>query len=129
MRLWVVDTSPLIFLAKLDRLDLLRKSADRIVAPEAVFREAQERGDEASAMIEAIQASWLEVRAVSDGQVLEVLAADLDAGEAEAVALALELKAERLVMDDLDARRFARRVGLSLVGTLGLLLAVRLRGE
>lgn len=54
-------------------------------------------------MIEAIQISWLEVRRVGDRRVLEVLAADLDAGESEAVALALELKAERLVMDDLDA--------------------------
>lgn len=41
MRLWVVDTSPLIFLAKLDRLDLLKRGADQIVAPPAVFGEVQ----------------------------------------------------------------------------------------
>jgi len=61
MTTWVVDTSPLIFLAKLGHLGFLRRS--------------------------------------------------------------------RVVMDDLDARRFARRVGLDLIGTMGLLLAARLRGE
>jgi len=38
MRLWVVDTSPLIFLAKLDRLDLLQRGTDQIVAPPASLR-------------------------------------------------------------------------------------------
>ena len=43
--------------------------------------------------------------------------------------LAKELESQRLVVDDLDARRFAQRAGLSVVGTLGLLLAAKLRGE
>jgi predicted nucleic acid-binding protein len=76
MTLWIVDTSPLIFLAKLNRLDLLKRGADQIVAPPAVFREIGE-----------------------------------------------------VVLDDLDARRFAHRIGLVPVGTLGLLLAAKLRGE
>ena len=41
MTRWVVDTSPLIFLAKLDRLDLLRKGADEILAPPAVIEEVR----------------------------------------------------------------------------------------
>lgn len=55
--------------------------------------------------------------------------ADLDAGEAEVIALAREVSAERVIMDDLDGRRFAHRLGLAPIGTLGLLLAARLRGE
>lgn len=55
--------------------------------------------------------------------------ADLDAGESEVIALALELEAERVILDDLDARRLAQRLGVVPVGTLGLLLAARLRGE
>jgi uncharacterized protein len=55
--------------------------------------------------------------------------ADLDAGESEVIALAMEAKAERVVLDDLDARRFAHRVGAAPVGTLGLLLASKLRGD
>jgi predicted nucleic acid-binding protein len=129
MRLWVVDTSPLIFLAKLDRLDLLRRSADQIVAPPAVFREIDEYPDSASKQIEDAKTSWLSIRAVEDRRLVDVLMADLDAGEAEVIALALESEAERVVLDDLDARRLAQRLGVAPVGTLGLLLAAKLRGE
>jgi predicted nucleic acid-binding protein len=60
---------------------------------------------------------------------VQFLQADLDQGEAEVIALAKEVHTDRIVMDDLDARRLARRVGFELVGTLGLLLAAHLRGE
>ena len=55
--------------------------------------------------------------------------ADLGSGEAEVIQLARERATTQVVLDDLDARRYARRVGLEPVGTLGLLLAARLRGE
>lgn len=129
MRLWVVDTSPLIFLAKLDRLDLLRRGADQILSPPAVLREINEYPDAASDRIEEAKKSWLQVRVVEDRRLVDVLMADLDAGEAEVIALALEAKAERVVLDDLDARRLTQRLGVAPVGTLGLLLAAKLRGE
>ncbi|MEA2562380.1 MAG: uncharacterized protein QOH06_3884 [Acidobacteriota bacterium] len=129
MRLWVVDTSPLIFLAKLDRLDLLRRGAEQVVAPPAVFHEINEYPDFAREKIEDAKKSWLSVRAVEDRRLVDVLMADLDAGESEVIALALELEAERVVLDDLDARRLAQRLGIAPVGTLGLLLAAKLRGE
>jgi hypothetical protein len=66
---------------------------------------------------------------VKDQTSVELLRADLDLGEAEVVVLAKALQAERVVMDDLDARRFARRVGLEPVGTLGILLAARHKGQ
>jgi len=129
MRLWVVDTSPLIFLAKLDRLDLLQRGADQVVAPPAVFQEIDEYPDVASNRIEDAKKSWLQVRAVEDRRLVDVLMADLDAGESEVIALALEVEAERAVLDDLDARRLAQRLGVAPVGTLGLLLAAKLRGK
>jgi len=129
MTRWVVDTSPLIFLAKLDRLDLLRDGADEILAPPAVVHEVRMHPDDASRKIDMVLSAWLKVRPVGDLSALEVLLADLDPGEAETIALARELKADRVVMDDLDGRRLARRLGVVVVGTLGLLLAARLRGE
>lgn len=129
MRCWVVDTSPLIFLAKLDRLDLLRTGADQVVAPPAVFQEIDEYPDAASEQIEDAKRTWLSVRSPTDRRLVDVLMADLDAGESEVIALALELEAERVVLDDLDARRLAQRLGIAPVGTLGLLLAAKLRGE
>jgi predicted nucleic acid-binding protein len=64
MKLRVSDTSPLLFLAKLDRLDLLRPTALEITAPEAVFREIQQHPDEASRKLEDARRSWLQARAV-----------------------------------------------------------------
>ena len=129
MSRWIVDTSPLIFLAKLDRLDLLRRSADEVLVPAAVIEEVRAYSDEASRKIEDALGSWLREEKVEGRQVVDVLLADLDFGEAEVIALAHEMSAERIVMDDLDGRRFARRLKLEPIGTLGLLLAARLRGE
>ena len=62
--------------------------------------------------------AWLTSKAPS----LVLTANDLDAGEREAVALALETKADLLLMDDWHGRRFAEARGLTVVGTLGVLL-------
>ncbi|MCL4300053.1 MAG: DUF3368 domain-containing protein [Anaerolineae bacterium] len=129
MNRWVVDTGPLIFLAKLDRLELLQRGADEILAPPAVLAEVHMLHDEATQKIEVAGQSWLQIQTVDDRSKVSLLLADLDTGEAEVIALAQTVNANRVVVDDLDARRFARRIGLSVVGTMGLLLAARLRGE
>ena len=129
MSRWVVNTSPLIYLARLDRLDLLRTGPTEVLVPPAVLRELRAKPDAWSSQIEEALQNWLRLEEPHDQKVLEVLLLDLDEGEAEAIALAHERSAERVVMDDLAGRRYARRLGLPLVGTLGLLLAARLRGE
>ncbi len=126
---WMVGTGPLIFLSKLGRLGLLESAADRICVARAVIDEIQVKPDEAARAIALACQSWLSVRQVSNRQAVEILLADLGLGEAETIVLGKEIDAERVVMDDLDARRFARRVGLGLIGTLGLLLAARLKGK
>ncbi len=122
MSVWVVDASPLIFLAKLDRLDLLIKGASQILVPPTVLNEVQAHSDAASSKIEEAL-PFFDVRMPASLSSVKILKANLDAGEAEVIALGMESNAERFVMDDLEARRFARRVGLPLIGTLGLLLA------
>lgn len=129
MKRWVIDTGPLLFLAKLDRLQLLQHDADEVLIPPAVLDEVSVWQDEAAKSIERATLTWLRVQEVTNLYALTMALADLDRGEAEVVALAQEVQAERVVLDDLDARRFARRVGCSSIGTLGLLLAAKLRGE
>ncbi len=129
MTAWVADTGPLIFLAKLGHLDLLRCGDAQVYIPQAVLNETRGKLDQATSEIEKARRSWLSVRKVSDRRTVEILLATLDLGEAEVIVLAKELDADRIVIDDLDARRFARRAGFKIVGTLGLLLAARLRGD
>jgi predicted nucleic acid-binding protein len=126
---WVVDTSPLLFLAKLGRLDLLRSGADVICVPSAVLAEVRVKSDAATYAIENACQDWLTVRDVSNRRAVELVQADLDLGEAEVIVLARELGADRVILDDLDARRFARRVGLRIAGTVGLLLAAHKQGK
>ncbi len=127
MSLWVADASPLIFLAKLERLDLL--AGEDIRVPAAVMAEIGAKADEACKQIEQAANVWLKVQEVGNRETVQVLLADLDLGEAEVIALAKEINADNVLLDDLDARRFARRVGLSTIGTVGILLAARLQGK
>jgi predicted nucleic acid-binding protein len=129
MTCWVVDASPLIFLAHLDRLELLQQGADAVLVPTGVFQEIQAKADASTSRLATAWETWLQIEPVRNRRAVELLGLELDAGEAEVVALARERQADRVVMDDLAGRRAARRLGLPLVGTLGLLLAARLRGD
>lgn len=129
MSVWVVDASPLLYLAQLDRLQLLRAEGREVVLPSAVLDEVRVHADPAARAIEEASTSWLRVRDPADAMRVAILRSGLDAGEAAALALALELGAERLVVDDLDARRTCRRLGVPVVGTLGILVAAKQRSQ
>ena len=129
MTIWVADADSLIFLAKLGRLNLLSAVGGDIYIPSAVMAEIRAKGDEACAQVELAGKSWLRIREVENRETVVLLLADLDPGESEVITLAKEIHADYVILDDLDARRFARRVGLSVIGTVGILLSARLRGE
>jgi predicted nucleic acid-binding protein len=128
MSIWVVNTSPLVFLGNLSRLELLRHEGREVYIPRAVAEEIAEKPDAAAHAVQAACATWIQVRNVTDETAVTLVQASLHKGEAEAIVLATELHAERLVMDDQDARRFANRCGLRVIGTLGILLAAKQRG-
>jgi predicted nucleic acid-binding protein len=71
---------------------------------------------------------WIEQVVVRDQNLITVLLRDLDRGESETLALALEVDAELVLMDEHDGRRVAQRLGLRTVGVLGVLLEAKKRG-
>jgi predicted nucleic acid-binding protein len=107
---------------------LLRIGAEVVYAPVTVLSELRAVQDEATNAVQGILGTWLLEKACTQPNLLALAAQALDLGEAEVVALALELGTKSVVLDDLDARRFARRSGLQPIGTLGLLLAARRAG-
>lgn len=122
------DTTPLSELAKVGQLTLLRDVCGRVIIPQEVYNELMAATDPA---IIAIQSeNWIEVVSVSDTQrVLTLFATSvLDLGECAAISLAEELDADRLLLDDLAARREAQRRGLPVIGTLGILLIAKEQG-
>jgi len=127
----VSDTSPLLNLAIVDHLSLMHEQFGEILIPQAVFEELRvEEGLPGSQSIrEAIEKGWLEVKEAKDQIFVKVLRADLDKGEAEALALALQVKAEWVILDEREGRRVAKSLGLKVIGVLGVLLRAQREGK
>ncbi len=120
----VSNTSPISNLAWIGRLDLLPEQQGQIWIPAAVEAELRQIPDTAvrSTIDRARQAGWLMVRTPTEANLVKLLTVDLHQGEAEAIALALEMKAERLFIDEKEGRAMARQLGLQVTGVLGVLL-------
>ena len=124
----VSDSGPLIALAAIGRLDLLRALFGQIVIPQAFYEEVVIRGQGDPGSVEVRAAAWIEVRQTKDHLAVNLLREVLDAGESEAIVLAQELSARYVLLDDALARRKTRFIGLPLTGTLGLVLMAREAG-
>ena len=123
----VSDTTPISELAKINRLTLLRDVYQRVIIPREVYGELLAGPGNLPAAVQA--ANWIDVVTVRDSH--EVLAIHsvtrLGLGECAALTLALELGAQRLLIDDRAARREARAHGLAVTGTIGTLLTAKER--
>lgn len=124
----VADASPLIALARIGRLELLRDVFGTLYLPDAVWREVVEAGMERIGADAVLHAGWIERRSVADGTLVTVLRRDLGAGEAEASVLARETGPALLLMDERMGRASARRLGLRVTGLVGVLSEARERG-
>lgn len=120
----VVDASVLIALASLRRLDLIRLvlAPDAVYIPDAVWQEVVVQGGGRPAAVEIARCPWVQRRSPSLAHSMILTSEHLDPGEAEAIALAHEVKADVVLMDEKAGRRAAQRSGLRVLGTLGLLL-------
>ncbi len=120
-QLVVVNTTPIIALSLIGRLDLLHQLYDQVLAPPSVEAEVLAGGRSGIGRAELQEASWLRIVTLKDPRRADLLA-DLDQGEAEVIALADELRADLVIIDERLARLHAKRLGLTLTGTLGVLL-------
>jgi uncharacterized protein len=127
----VSNTSPIFNLACIERLSLLSEQFGDVWIPEAVAVELREVPEDAvrKKIEDAKQLGWLKSRPASNAALISLLTTELHAGEAEAIALALEMKADRVLIDERDGRRMARQLGLRLTGVLGVLLRGKTMGR
>ena len=122
----VSDTSPVTNLLQIDQLDLLRLLFGEIIVPESVFAELYELPRQRVALDSE---SWIHIQLVTQPELVGALQAELDAGEAEAIALAVELKADYLLIDERKGRAKAESLGLRIVGLLGILVQAKRSGH
>ena len=123
----VSDTSILINLAWLGELKLLQKLYGEIYLPTAVWHEVVEKGRGKPGALEIEKAAWIKVEAVSNPEFVRALRQDLDAGESEAIALAMQLQADFLLMDERLGRATAQYFGQKYIGLLGILTIAKER--
>ena len=106
----IADTSTLIIFQKIDHLDLLKKVYSTLITTPEIAREF---GDELP--------KWIKIQDVTDKKYQEFLETQVDRGEASAISLAKEFVDPLLLLDDLKARKLAKRLNLKYTGTLGII--------
>jgi predicted nucleic acid-binding protein len=124
----VSNASALINLARIGKLNLLRELYGELVIPEAVWHEVVVEGTGQPGADEVQAAAWIKTQAATNSQLVHALQQELDAGEAEAIALALEIGAELLLMDERLGRESARHLGLHYTGLIGVLIEAKRKG-
>jgi hypothetical protein len=125
----VSNASPLINLARIGRLGLLARVFNQVIIPEAVWQEVVVDGEGQPGAEEVRQADWIVREVASNRQLVHSLRQELDAGEAEAIALSVEINADWLLMDERLGRETARHFGLGYIGLIGVLQVAKRRGE
>ncbi|MBD1808032.1 DUF3368 domain-containing protein [Microcoleus sp. FACHB-SPT15] len=124
----VSNTSPISNLAAIGQLELLQQLYGNIIIPPAVYQELINSGDTDPATLAVQTLDWIQTQPVSDRVLLETLQTNLDPGEAEAITLAVEINAQRLIIDERRGRNEAIRLGLQVTGLLGIVLAAKQQG-
>lgn len=121
----VSDTSIILNLAIIGRLDVLRMLYESVIIPQAVYDEIAVEGASQAGSAEVERADSIEVKSVTNRSMVISLESELDIGEAEAIVLAVETNADLLLIDERKGRIVARRLGVDHIGLLGVLIQAK----
>lgn len=124
----VSDSTPLINLAKIKKIELLKVLFNKVYISPAVYKEVVINGKGRYGSQEVSSAKWISVEKVKDIFAVNLLLNTIDEGEAETIVLAKELRANYLLLDQVSARKIAyiikskEKLNIQIKGTLGLLV-------
>ena len=121
----VSDSTILIGLVKIGKLDLLKEIFSKVFIPEEVFKEVVERGKGKPGSKVIKKAAWIEAKSVKDKVQVAFLLGSLEKGEAEVLVLSRELKADLILLDEEKARKSAVIAGFKVMGLLGLFILAK----
>src|SRR3989344_1931333 len=126
MKKIISNSSPLMYLAKIKRLDLLKRLFKEIIIPEEVYNEVvvkgkQEKFTDAFFIENALKDGWIKIKKVKKRK-FERLLSEIDIGESAVINLAKETNADLILIDDASARTIAESIGLNVKGTLYVIL-------
>jgi len=121
----VSDTSPITNLLKIGRVSLLQQIFKEIIIPNGVYEESIKIPNQKS-QIE--NTKWIKKQDSKNKEFINELLKILDRGESESIALAIELKADYLLIDEKKGRKIANEYGITITGLLGVLRRAKLKG-
>ncbi|MBD2569161.1 DUF3368 domain-containing protein [Anabaena lutea] len=124
----ISNTSPISNLAAIGQLTLLQQLYGNIIIPPTVYQEILASGSTDPGTLALQTLDWIQVIPVTNIVLVQTLQTILDPGKAEAIALGLELNADRLIIDERKGRNEAIKSGLQVTGLLGVVLAARQQG-
>jgi predicted nucleic acid-binding protein len=124
----VCNSSTLIALARISHLEILEKQAKNLIIPSAVYEDVVIKGAGKPGAGEVKEAKWIEKRDVGERELVMRLSAILGRGESEAIALAKEIKADLIILDDERARKEAISEGIRISGLLSLIVQAKEKG-
>jgi len=127
-KLTISNTSPLLYLHAIGQLELLHKLYQNIIIPTAVQVELATGASQGINVPARLSIDWIHVQSVQIPAMITLIT-DLGAGESEAIALALENKDSRIILDDYLARRVATLNQIQITGTLGVILKAKQVGH
>jgi predicted nucleic acid-binding protein len=116
-------------LAIIGLLDLLREFFSEIYITQAVWREVVVEGEGKEGVAEVKSATWIKVVDVKETALLQLLKKDLDDGEAETIAYALQKKNVLILIDEEDAREIADFYKIKKTGVIGILIRAKLEDK
>lgn len=114
----IADASCLILFHNISEINLLRLLFGQIIIRSSIAKEFGEQLPE-----------WIKIIDASDKKYEQILNSFVDEGEASAIALAVEFKNSLLIVDDLRARKLARKLNITYTGSLGIVVEAKLQGH
>ena len=127
----VSDTSPILGLSAIGLLELLQEQFGAVFIPQAVLSELKvaENFRGTASVQKALDAGWLKPAEIQNHPLVQSFSLELDQGEAEAIALAIDLEIKMVVMDERIGRERVKSMGLKTVGVIGVLLKAKKQGR
>jgi uncharacterized protein len=116
----ISNSTPIIALLKIDRLDILESLYEKIIIPEAVNEELCFKDSDLLKSHE-----FIEIVKVKNIEAKKMYQTALHKGEVEVMMLAQEINADLCIIDDQLARKYAEYIGLKITGTIGIILKAK----
>jgi len=124
----VSDTSPISNLLLIGKLDVLYNTVGEIIIPQQVAYEIDQLRKFNINLENFNKANWITIKKPTDAGFVDSLRTVLDAGEAQAIALAKELNADYILIDERLGRNLAQKYSLNTIGLLGILIKAKQKG-